>query len=126
MEGNFMTTMKTTVVDAISETLNKLVDDGLLTREYEQLRMTNDVRNILLSGSHPVAVCDAGFGLERVRASLLAALPVAQSQGKRVVIATGSTMSLDHVVEVVLPAMVDAYPGGIVFYRLPATSRVCL
>lgn len=110
-----MSELKSTVVDTIRHTLNELVDERVLTRESEQLRMTNDVRNILLSGSHPVAVCDAGFGLERVWASMLAALPVAQSQGKRLIIATGSTVSLSHMVDVVLPALMSAYPEPISF-----------
>ncbi|WP_025744914.1 hypothetical protein [Salinivibrio costicola] len=110
-----MSELKSTVVDTIRHTLNELVDERVLTRESEQLRMINDVRNILLSGSHPVAVCDAGFGLERVWASMLAALPVAQSQGKRLIIATGSTVSLSHMVDVVLPTLVSAYPEPLSF-----------
>lgn len=115
------------VIGAIKATLENLslVFDHYSRRDG-QIQMINDIRRILVSEQTKVGVCEAGTGIGKTLAYLIAAVPTAKCQGKPVVISTATVALQDQILHKDLPLFAKVYPGKLSFSLLKGKGRfVC-
>ena len=112
-----------TALDALSSGSDK---NGYKRRDG-QIKMINDIRNILASEHSKVAVCEAGTGIGKTLAYLLSVVPTAQAQRKSVVISTATVALQEQILQKDLPLFQTIYPDQLTFVVAKGKGRfVCL
>ncbi|WP_428774879.1 ATP-dependent DNA helicase DinG [Vibrio sp.] len=114
------------IVVAIKKTLAALSESSAQYRRREsQLKMINDIRQILQSET-PVAVCEAGTGVGKTLAYLLAVVPTAKAANKTVVVSTATVALQEQIIQKDLPLFQTVYPEPVTFALLKGKGRyVC-
>lgn len=122
-----MTDSKIDVIDTIRKTLTKLEQlTGGYRRRDSQLRMVNEIRQILLSDVCKVGVCEAGTGVGKTLAYLLAVVPSALAQKKKVVISSATIALQEQMVQKDLPLFCSAFPVRLEYLLVKGRGRfVC-
>lgn len=119
-----------TVISKIKACLDALDKSSVMkgfARRDGQMSMVNDIRQILNSEHSKIAVCEAGTGVGKTLAYLLATVPTAKAQGKSVVISTATVALQEQILKKDLPMFQSIYPDAFTFAVAKGKGRfVCI